>query len=290
MLEHMSPSHAPLVTLLTISAGRFSVVPDMQAQTPATSRSARYPSLEDRVVIVTGGASGIGEAIVRAFAANGARVAFLDIQDGQAEELAEKVQSQGCPRPVYFRCDLTDIAALQDKLRAIGDALGPAAVLVNNAANDARQRFDEVTVDNFDRSLAINLRPHFFAAQAVAPQMRKLGFGSIVNMSSGGWVGGVADLQAYSAAKAGIVGLTNSLARQLGVDKIRVNAIGPGAVMTERQLRLWHTPETTANLVAQQCIPDPVKESDVANAVLFLAADDSRMVTKQFLFVNAGLR
>jgi NAD(P)-dependent dehydrogenase (short-subunit alcohol dehydrogenase family) len=286
----MSRRHAPLGTVLTIWTGRFSVLADMQSQAPATSRAARYPSLEDRVAIVTGGASGIGEAIVRAFAANGARVAFLDVEDRLAEELAEKVQSEGCPRPVYFRCDLTDIAALQDKLRAIGDTLGPAAVLVNNAANDTRQRFDEVTVESFDRSLAVNLRPHFFAAQAVVPQMRKLGFGSIINISSGAWVGGVADLQAYSAAKAGIVGLTNSLARQLGVDKIRVNAIGPGAVMTERQLRLWHTPETTANLVAQQCIPDPVKESDVANAVLFLAADDSRMVTKQFLLVNAGLR
>ncbi len=271
-------------------ANRFSLAIDMQAQNLDASPAARYPSLQGRVAIVTGGASGIGEAIVRALAANGARVAFLDIQDDLAAELTEKVQAEGSPRPVYFRCDLTDIVALQDTLRAIGDAIGPAAVLVNNAANDARQRFEEVTVESFDRSLDVNLRPHFFAAQAVAPQMRKLGFGSIVNMSSGAWVGGVADLQAYSAAKAGILGLTNSLARQLGVDRIRVNAIGPGAVMTERQLRFWHTPETTANLVSQQCIPDPVRESDVADAVLFLAADDSRMVTKQFLFVNAGLR
>ena len=262
----------------------------MQAQNLAAPRRARYPSLEDRVAIVTGGATGIGATIVQAFASNGARVAFLDIQDGPAEELARKVRSEGAPFPVYFRCDVSDIAALQHALQAVGDALGPAAVLINNAANDARQSFDDVTVDSFDRSLALNLRPHFFAAQAVAPQMRKLGFGSIINMSSGAWVGGVAELQAYSAAKAGIVGLTNSLARQLGVDRIRVNAVGPGAVMTERQLRLWHNPETTAKLVAQQCIPDPVTERDVADAVLFLAADDSRMITKQFLLVNAGLR
>jgi D-xylose 1-dehydrogenase len=165
-----------------------------------------------------------------------------------------------------------------------------AAVLVNNAANDARQRFEDVTPESFNRSLDVNLTHAFFAAQAIAPQMRALGFGSIINMSSGAWVGGVADLQSYSASKAAIVGLTNSLARQLGGARIRVNAVAPGAVMTERQLRLWHTPETTATLIGQQCIPEPVQAGDVADAVLFLAADDSRMITKQCLFVSAGLR
>jgi D-xylose 1-dehydrogenase len=239
---------------------------------------------------VTGGASGIGEAIVRAFAANGARVAFLDIQDGPAEELSAAIEAGGARRPAYYRCDLTDVGSLQATLRAIGSALGPAAVLVNNAANDARQRFEDVTPESFNRSLDVNLTHAFFAAQAIAPQMRALGYGSIINMSSGAWVGGVADLQSYSASKAAIVGLTNSLARQLGGARIRVNAVAPGAVMTERQLRLWHTPETTATLIGQQCIPEPVQAGDVADAVLFLAADDSRMITKQCLFVNAGLR
>jgi D-xylose 1-dehydrogenase len=254
------------------------------------SSAARYPSLQNRLAIITGGASGIGESIVRAFAANRARVAFLDIQDGPAKALETSIAAQGSTAPVYYRCDLTDIASLQATLSAIRSALGPASILINNAADDTRQRFEDVTADSFDRSIGINLRPAFFAAQAVAPQMRELGVGSIINMSSGAWVGGVVDLQAYSAAKAAIVGLTNSLARQLGAHKIRVNAIAPGAIMTERQLRLWHTAESTADLIGQQCIREPVQASDVADAALFLAADDSRMITKQCLFVNAGLR
>jgi D-xylose 1-dehydrogenase len=251
---------------------------------------ARYPSLAGRVAIVTGGASGIGEAIVRAFAANGAHVAFLDIQDEPAERLLHEIVAAGHTAPTYTHCDLTDIAAFQAAIGAIGKRLGNATILINNAANDSRQPFAEVTPESFDRSIDINLRPHFFAAQSVAPQMRAAGGGSIVNVSSGAWVGGIADLQAYSAAKAGIVGLTNSLARQLGPDRIRVNALAPGAVMTERQMRLWHTPESTASILAQQCIPEMVREQDVADAALFLAADDSRMITKQMLLVNAGLR
>lgn len=254
------------------------------------TEAARYPSLKGRVTIITGGASGIGEAFVRAFAQNGAQVAFFDIQDGPAEALARDIAAQGHPAPAYTRCDLTDIAAFQAAIRAVGERFGPTTVLVNNAANDFRQPFSEVTPESFDRSIDINLRPHFFGAQAVAPQMRAAGGGSIINISSGAWVGGIADLQAYSASKAGIIGLTNSLARQLGPDRIRVNALAPGAVMTERQLRLWHTPESTAQMLSQQCIPELVREPDVANAALFLAADESRMITKQFLYVNAGMR
>lgn len=250
----------------------------------------RYPSLIGRVVIITGGATGIGEAIVRAFAANGARVSFFDIQDEPARKLADEIAASGHTMPDYVHCDLTDIAAFQAAIGAVGKRFGNATILINNAANDFRQPFAEVTPESFDRSIEINLRPHFFAAQAVAPQMRAAGGGSIVNISSGAWLGGIADLQAYSAAKAGIVGLTNSLARQLGPDRIRVNALAPGAVMTERQLRLWHTPESTARIVAQQCIPEMVRERDIADAALFLAADDSRMITKQMLLVNGGMR
>jgi NAD(P)-dependent dehydrogenase (short-subunit alcohol dehydrogenase family) len=250
----------------------------------------RYPSLEGRIAIITGGATGIGEAIVRAFAANRARVVFLDIQDAPAAALARDIAAAGHPEPVYRRCDILDIAAFQAEIRAVGDRIGPATVFVNNAANDSREPFVDVTPESFDRSIDINLRPHFFAAQAVAPQMRAAGGGSIINVSSGAWVGGIADLQAYSAAKAGIIGLTNSLARQLGHDRIRVNALAPGAVMTERQLRLWHDADSTAKIVAQQCIPELVREADVANAALFLAADESRMITKQLLYVNAGMR
>ncbi|MBI1244054.1 MAG: SDR family oxidoreductase [Alphaproteobacteria bacterium] len=252
--------------------------------------AARYPSLKGRVTIITGGASGIGEAFVRAFAQNEATVVFLDIQDEPAKALVEDISAHGHPTPTYMHCDLTDIAAFQATIRSIGERFGAATVLVNNAANDQRQAFADVTPESFDRSIDINLRPHFFGAQAVVPQMRSAGGGSIINVSSGAWVGGIADLQAYSAAKAGIIGLTNSLARQLGPDRIRVNALAPGAVMTERQMRLWHTPESTANILAQQCIPEPVREPDVANAALFLAADESRLITKQFLYVNAGMR
>ncbi len=256
----------------------------------AVSGSALYPSLEGRVAIITGGASGIGEAIVWAFAANRAHVVFFDIQDEPAEKLVRKIADAGLTTPTYTHCDLADITTFQAAIRAVGERVGNATVLVNNAANDSRQAFAEVTPESFDRSIDINLRPHFFAAQAVAPQMRAAGGGSIINVSSGAWVGGIPDLQAYSAAKAGIVGLTNSLARQLGPDRIRVNALAPGAVMTERQMRLWHTPESTSGILAQQCIPDLVLERDVANAALFLAADESRLITKQMLFVNAGLR
>jgi NAD(P)-dependent dehydrogenase (short-subunit alcohol dehydrogenase family) len=252
--------------------------------------AARYPSLEGRVAIITGGASGIGEAIVRAFAANRTRVIFFDIQDEPASKLIREIESVGLPAPNYVHCDLTDIGAFQSAIRDVGERIGNVTIFVNNAANDSRQAFADVTPESFDRSIEVNLRPHFFAAQAVAPQMRAAGGGSIVNVSSGAWIGGIADLQAYSAAKAGIVGLTNSLARQLGPDRIRVNALAPGAVMTERQMRLWHTSESTTGILAQQCIPELVLERDVANAALFLAADESRLITKQMLFVNAGLR
>jgi len=250
----------------------------------------RYPSLEGRVAIITGGASGIGEAIVRAFAANRTRVVFFDIQNEPAGKLIREIESAGLVAPSYVHCDLTDIAAFQSAIRDVGERIGKVTIFVNNAANDSRQAFADVTPESFDRSIEVNLRPHFFAAQAVAPQMRAAGGGSIINVSSGAWIGGIADLQAYSAAKAGIVGLTNSLARQLGPDRIRVNALAPGAVMTERQMRLWHTQESTNGILAQQCIPELVLERDVANAALFLAADESRLITKQMLFVNAGLR
>jgi NAD(P)-dependent dehydrogenase (short-subunit alcohol dehydrogenase family) len=260
-----------------------------ESQMPA-SQSARYPSLDGRVTIVTGGATGIGAAIVRAFAANRAKVVFLDIQDAPAAALIRDIAAAGHAAPTYVHCDLLDIPAFQATIRDVGARFGNTTVFINNAANDTREPFADVTPDSFDRLIDINLRPHFFAAQAVAPQMRAAGGGSIINVSSGAWVGGIADLQAYSAAKAGIVGLTNSLARQLGPDRIRVNALAPGAVMTERQMRLWHTPESTAAIVDQQCIPELVREADVANAALFLAADESRLITKQFIFVNAGMR
>ena len=193
-------------------------------------------------------------------------------------------------RWLFIPCDLTDIAALRAALDEVRAALGPAAVLVNNAANDQRYEFTAITPDEFDRTIAVNFRHVFFAAQAVAPQMRELGFGSIINLSSVSWMRGIPLLEAYASAKAAIVGFTNTLARALGPDRIRVNAIAPGTVLTERQRRLWFRDEAAiAAARTQQCLPDMLVPEDIANLALFLAADDSRMITKQCLSINAGV-
>ncbi|RDJ22261.1 SDR family NAD(P)-dependent oxidoreductase [Bosea caraganae] len=253
------------------------------------SDGAIYPSLRGRTVLVTGGASGIGEAIVRAFAAAGAQVGFVDIQDERGTALAEEL-GKGGATAVFERCDLLDIAAVRATFALFRERLGPAAALISNAANDQRQSFEEITPESFDTMLGLNLKHVVFTAQAVTPQMRELGYGSIVNMTSGAWVRGGVDMQAYCAAKAAIVGFTNSLARQLGPERIRVNALAPGMVVTERQRQLWYQDESKiTQFRTQQCLPDPVEGEDVANMALFLAADESKMITKQMLLVNAGV-
>ena len=244
----------------------------------------RYESLVGRAVVITGGASGIGAAFVRAFAETGARVAFVDLQEEAGAALA------GSLGAMFVPCDLTDIPALHAALAKIRAALGPAAVLVNNAANDQRYDFATVTPEQFDRAIAVNFRHVFVAAQAIVPQMRELGHGSIVNMSSVSWMRGIPLLEAYASAKAAIVGLTNTLARAVGKDRIRVNAIAPGMVLTERQRQLWFQDESQiAAGLAQQCLPDPIAPEDIANLALFLASDDSRFITKQCISINAGV-
>ena len=255
--------------------------------TPATATV--YTSLRDRVVFVTGGASGIGAGIVEAFVRQHARVAFVDVDTAAAHALVARLEGLG-PPPLFLRCDLVDIDALREAIADVGERIAPIGVLVNNAANDERHDLDAVTPAYWDRALDINLRHLFFAAQAVRPQMRKLGGGSIVNFSSIAWMSGVKRLVAYTTAKAAIIGLTRSLAMELGDDNIRVNAIAPGAVMTEKQLRMWHTDETTADLVARQAIHERMSEAHIAPAVLFLASDDSRLITKQCLKIDGGLR
>ncbi|MBR0664340.1 SDR family oxidoreductase [Roseomonas hellenica] len=251
----------------------------------------RYASLEGKVVIVTGGASGIGEAFVRGFSVNRARVAFLDIQEEVGTALVEALAHEHGVRPLFVACDLTDIAALREALETVRARLGPAAALVNNAANDQRQDFASVSASEFDWTMAVNLRHAYFAAQAVVPQMRERGGGSIINMSSVAWMNGVPDLEAYAAAKAAMVGFTNSLARRVGLDRIRVNAIAPAMVITERQRRLWYQDEgRIAAGLARQCLPDMITPEDVAKVALFLAADDSAMLTKQCLVVSGGSR
>jgi len=250
---------------------------------------ARYPNLHDRVVFITGGGSGIGAAMVEAFVAQGSNVAFVDIAKDDSRRLVEG--AVGPQKPLFIECDLTNLAALDAAMVETRQRLGPIAVLVNNAANDARRAFDDVTEADWDFTMAVNIKHQFFAAQIAARSMREIGGGSIVNLSSVVWMGGLPRLTVYSAAKAAVVGLTNSLARELGGDNIRVNCIAPGAVMTERQRRLWFTTEAdVAQMVARQCLPRPIDPQAVASAALFLAADDSRMITKHCLVVDAGLR
>ena len=246
---------------------------------------ATYPSLGGRTAFVTGGASGIGADIVRALAANRCKVAFVDIQDAAGQALADELGA------LYLHCDVTDVAALTAAIDLTRATLGPIGILVNNAANDDRRLPGEVTEGYWDASMAINLRPQFFAAQAVAPQMKTLGAGSIINLSSITWRYGPENMAVYASAKAGIIGLTHALARAYGSDNIRVNAVEPGAVMTERQRALWYPGQADVDaMVAKQMIRRVLTGADVARVVLFLAADDSAMLTRQSIVIDAGIQ
>jgi len=253
-----------------------------------TSEFAIYPSLRERAVFITGGASGIGAEHVAQFAAQGARVAFVDIADDAAQALADRIAAAGHQRPLYRHCDLRDIATLQAVIAEVGRTLGPVTVLVNNAANDQRDRFEEVTVEYWDERLATNLRHQFFAIQAVAPMMRAAGGGSIINFGSVSWHALQGGMPAYTTAKAAVEGLTRGMARDLGPDRIRVNTVIPGWIMTERQIALWLTPEAEANLMQVQCLKEKLVPADVTRMVLWLASDDSRMCTAQLWVVDAG--
>jgi NAD(P)-dependent dehydrogenase (short-subunit alcohol dehydrogenase family) len=249
---------------------------------------AVYPSLRDRVVLVTGGATGIGESLVRHFAMQGARVAFFDVQDGPAVALRNEVSAAGCTAPLYLHCDLTDVAALKGNVERVLAAHGTVDVLVNNAGNDQRHAMEEVTAEFFERTIAVNLRPYFFMAQAVIPAMKAAGRGVIVNLSSICWMIPSTGLPVYATAKAGIVGLTRTLAHEYGPKGIRVNAVLPGAIATEKQKRLVYTPEYKAEIMANQALKRDILPEDVARLVLFLAADDSSGITNQSYVVDGG--
>lgn len=259
---------------------------EMQAR--QNPQFARYPSLEGRAVLVTGGATGIGESIVTHFARQGSRVAFIDIQEEPAGQLVESLSAEGCPSPLYIYCDLTDIGALQSAVKQALATLGGIDALVNNAANDQRHSIEEVTADYWDHSMAVNLRPQFFVIQAVLPAMRAAGRGSIINMSSICWMIPSTGLPLYATAKAAIVGLTRTMAHEVGSANIRVNAVLPGAIATERQRRLWYTPEYKAEILASQALKREILPDDVARLVLFLAADDSSAITNQSYIVDGG--
>ena len=248
-----------------------------------------YPSLAGQVVFITGGGSGIGAAIVEAFVANKAKVAFVDILEADSRALAARCRAVG-PEPLFLKCDLTDIAKLQAAMAEVRMSVGPISVLINNAANDQRHSTDTVTPEDWDCSQALNLKHQFFAAQAARAHMRELGRGAIVNLSSIAWMIGGSGMVPYATAKAGIVGMTNSLAREFGSDNIRVNAVAPGAVLTERQRKLWLTPADIEMFKARQCLHQELLPKHIASAVLFLASDDSAMLTKQCVVVDAGLR
>jgi NAD(P)-dependent dehydrogenase (short-subunit alcohol dehydrogenase family) len=253
-----------------------------------STRFARYPSLEDRPVLITGGATGIGASLVEHFCAQGARVGFIDLAEAPGVALAERLAAEGNRRPSFRHADLRDIAALRTAITGLSEEIGPPLVLVNNAAHDERHAIAEVTPEYWDERVAVNLRHQFFAAQAVIAGMRAAGGGSIVNMGSISWRVGQGGMPAYTASKAAIEGLSRGLARDLGPDGIRVNIVVPGWIMTERQIALWLTPDAEAGLMRDQCLKEKVYPADVARLVLWLAADDSRMCTSQSWVVDGG--
>lgn len=254
----------------------------------ASVHSASYPSLTGRKVIVSGGGSGIGEAVVEAFVRQGAAVAFVDIQESPSQGLIRRLADADIP-PHFICCDITDCDNYINNLNILIEKLGGCDVLINNAASDDRHGIDDVTPAYWDGRMAVNLKHQFFAAKAVLPAMRAAGGGSIVNMGSISWHLGLKDLVLYQTAKAAIEGLTRSLARELGRDNIRVNTVIPGNVQTPRQMK-WYSPEGEAEIVAAQCLDGRIQPTDIAAMALFLASDDARYCTAHNYWVDAGWR
>jgi NAD(P)-dependent dehydrogenase (short-subunit alcohol dehydrogenase family) len=248
---------------------------------------AIYPSLKGRTVLVTGGGSGIGESIVRHFAAQGSKVGFIDIKDKESKKLVAALTRK--KQKVHFEhANLTDVTATRTAIANIGKAFGPVTVLVNNAAHDERHSIESLTPEYFDDRIAVNLKHQFFAIQAVLPGMKKAGGGTIVNMSSVTWLLGFPGLPVYAAAKAAILGMTRGLARELGPHNIRLNAIAPGWIMTERQQTLWLTPEAEAQLMKDQTVKRKLYPDDIARLVLFFASDESGAVANQNIVADGG--
>ena len=250
--------------------------------------TATYPSLNNRVVFVTGGGGGIGASIVEHFCQQGARVGFVDIDEAGSRAVVEQVAAAGHAKPLFVPCDITDINALRVSIGKVREALGPITVLINNAAHDQRHAIDEVTPDYWDDRIAVNLKHQFFAAQAVYPDMEAAGGGAIVNLGSVSWMIGQGGMPCYTTAKSAVAGLTRSLARDLGPKNIRVNCVVPGWIMTQRQIDLWLTPESEAELMQRQCLKRKLVPADIARAVLFFASDDSGACTNQSYIVDGG--
>ena len=250
---------------------------------------ATYPSLRDRVVFISGGSSGIGAELVRAFARQGAKVAFCGTRPEGGRALIDEITAAGLPAPWYGACDVRDVVAYQALLRRVADEVGAVRVLVNNAGRDDRHAMEDVTPESWDERLALNLKHYFFAIQAVAPGMTAAGGGSVVNMGSVSWMRGRPNLVGYTTAKAGILGLTRTLARELGGRNIRVNALVPGAIVTDRQNALHRDAAADQAFLDAQCLKIRLDAGHVARATLFLAADDSDGMTGQHVLVDAGI-
>jgi NAD(P)-dependent dehydrogenase (short-subunit alcohol dehydrogenase family) len=253
-----------------------------------SEKLAQFPSLRGQRVFITGGGTGIGAAIVAAFAEQGAQVAFVDVAEAESDALARSLADAGHPAPWWRVCDVRNVAALQATVEAATAALGDFATLVNNVARDDRHTLESVTPEYWDERMAVNLRPAFFAIQAIVPGMRRLGGGSVVNIGSTGWQSKASEYPCYAIAKSSVNGLTRGLAGSLGQDRIRVNTVSPGWVMTERQIKLWLNAEGEEAIKRNQCLPDKLQPSDVARMVLFLASDDAAMCTAQEFKVDAG--
>lgn len=250
-------------------------------------KNAVFHDLAGKSVFVTGGGAGIGAALTEGFLAQGAKVTF--VQRSDASDFVARMADTYGAAPLFLPCDITDIETLQACLSQAAEAHGDIAVLVNNAANDTRHTLADTTVEDWDRGMAVNLRPHFFTAQAAAEGMRRLGGGSIINFSSISYMMGNSGYPGYMASKAGITGLTRALARELGPDNIRVNALVPGWVLTERQMELWATPEDLQAHLGRQCLKSHLEPEDIVDATLFLASESSKMMTGQAMVVDGGV-
>jgi D-xylose 1-dehydrogenase len=249
---------------------------------------ARYPSLNDRCVFVSGGATGIGATLVEAFVAQGARVGFVDVDVEHGQALAQRLAATASTPPLFVAADVTDIAALEAAIDAVAARFGPVLALMNNAANDQRHTIEDTTPHAWDARVAVNLKHQYFAARKAAAGMTAAGGGSIVNFGSMSWKAKQSGLSVYATCKAAVQGLTRSMARELGPHRIRVNTLVPGWVMTDKQLRLWVDDAGRAEIARNQCLPDPIEPQHVASMALFLAADDSAMCTAQDFVVDAG--
>jgi D-xylose 1-dehydrogenase len=261
----------------------------LASQTTASGKKlAIYPSLRGQRVFITGGGTGIGAAMVSAFAQQGAQVAFVDMQKNDSEQLSMDIAAEGHLKPWWRVCDVRDITHMQQVIAEAISELGDFSTLVNNVARDDRHTLDSVTPEYWDERMAVNQRPAFFAIQSIVPSMQRLKGGSVINLGSTGWQTKSGGYPCYAIAKSSVNGLTRGLAESLGANKIRINTVSPGWVMTERQVKLWLNAEGEESIKRNQCLPDKLQPSDIANMVLFLAADDGAMCTAQEFKVDAG--